>query len=75
MSIKESWKEYKQALIEKVNKEIRKNKGVLDLYCDQCDKMIKIKSFLAHKTVNGCKFIDPNIRFYNYKEYHKTLTK
>ena len=74
VSVKDSWNEYKAALVEKVNREIRKNKGLSEILCEQCEKMVKIKSYLAHKTVNGCKNIDPNIRLYKYKEYFKTLT-
>ena len=63
--IKVLWKEWVKGYVEETNEMMKTNRG-RHIVCGECSKEILVRSFLTHRTVNGCQNINPRIKLYNW---------
>ena len=65
------WHQFKCEYLVTIKKEHSKLKRNHDeVVCPDCEKVVRIKSYVNHRTVNGCKKIHPFTKFYNYDKYN-----
>ena len=70
-SAKEDWNDFRKGYTEKIIKYYNENKHLPDIICSDCEKPVKNKTYVQHRTVSGCSKINPLIRFKNWKRTHK----
>ena len=73
--VKALWKEYQTEHSLKVTKIFNKNKRYDEIVCTDCDKPIKTKTYVNHRTKKGCKKIDPLLKWYNFERNHYKKSK
>ena len=65
---KAMWKGWVNGYIAEVNDTIKNNPRGNTFGCPDCEKNIAKKSYLRHRTVDGCSKLNSLLKFYNWTD-------